>query len=102
MSSRLDLIDNWEELAELAGFSVTRLAARCNTTPRHLERYFREKKDCQPHVWMEKLKMEKAKGVLIFHSVKEVGDLVGYAHANSFSRAFERIHGIRPRGKSRV
>jgi len=97
MRSRLNLVQNWEELAEAARFSVQNLADSCQVSVRQLERYFRVMWSCSPHSWVHDLRQHKA-AVLLKSGcfVKEVSVHLGYKQACHFSREFKRYHGVPP------
>ncbi len=90
MSSHLDRIQNWLDLAQKANWSVTTLAKRSGVSVRTLERHFLEAFGKSPKAWMTTRRLKQAVEFLGRAPVKEVAFLVGYAHPSTFSREFKR------------
>ncbi len=97
MRTRLDFIKNWESLAEVAGYSATRLARRCGVSLRQLERFFLEKHKQSPHKWLHELRLRRACELMSDGcAVKKAAELLGYRDASYFSHDFKRRYQISP------
>jgi transcriptional regulator GlxA family with amidase domain len=97
MNSRLDRINNWQELAAKAKYVAKGLAARCGVESRQLERYFRAKQRKPPSMWLRDERMRRAVGLLLESvTIKEVHDELGYRSAAHFSHDFRERFGISP------
>jgi AraC-like DNA-binding protein len=98
MRSRLNRVNNWGQLAEESNYSVNELARRCNTSPRHLERYFLQVKNQSPHEWLNERRQENALKLLKETSclAKEAVWQLVYKQAGPFSPEFKRYHGLSP------
>ena len=95
MRSRLNWIQNWEELAAKTGYSTPRLAEACGVTVRQLERYFQETKGVLPHQWLKEIRQEKALKLLRSgYLVKEAADVLGYSYPTNLSRDFKQFYGL--------
>jgi len=91
MSSRLDLIQNWEIRSAEAGFRVDRLADHCGVTERQLRRYIYLKFGCSPQVWISRIRLEKALALIREGKlIKEAAVDVRFGHQGSLSREFKR------------
>lgn len=105
MGSRLDLITDWKRAARNAGYHVDALAGRAGVTERTLERYFKEQKRLgqSPKKWVDRLRMADSwRDLRRRMSVKESALRRGFKHVQDFTRAFERVYGVKPsdaRGK---
>ena len=95
--SRLNAIENWNELAREADYHAARLAGLCGVSLRQLQRYFIAEMGTQPQDWLNGLRMRKAV-VLIARgsSVKEAAFQLGYKQVSYFSRVFKQTHGLAP------
>ena len=97
MSSRLDQVLNWEQLAATSSYSVKMLAKRCDISQRQLERFFWHTKKQLPHQWLNELRQKQGLILMDGHAlVKEVAGQLGYKQAAHFSREFKRFHGVSP------
>ncbi len=97
MRSRLNRVNNWGQLAEKSNYSAQELAKQCNTSLRHLERYFIQVKKQSPHEWLNERRQQKALELLNTSCLaKEVAWQLGYKQAGHFSREFKRYHGVSP------
>lgn len=78
--------------------SVERLAEKANVCPRHFSRLFRESVGSTPADFVEKLRLDEARRLLGERGsrIEVVADVVGFASADSFRRAFERRFGLTP------
>ena len=79
--------------------SVRKIARDCGVTSTHLTRLFRLGTGVSVQRYIRQLKMEKAKALLRGNAsltIKEIGDLAGFADANYFSRVFKAETGETP------
>ena|SRR5215469_7549124 len=97
MKIRLRNIENWDELADQAKWSVARLAKQCGVSPRTIERYFLEHKRKSPKVWLNEKRQQNAVELLRKgYSVKETADRLRYRWESTFSREFTKYWGFSP------
>lgn len=80
--------------------SVETLAAKVCLCPRHFSRLFKSLFHVSPASFVEQVRLDEAKRRLRLsrNTVENVARDVGYQSADSFRRAFERRHGVSPRG----
>lgn len=57
--SRLDRIDDWENLADSVGYDPTNLASSCLISKSQLRRYFRARFGTSPKQWLRELRLRK-------------------------------------------
>lgn len=78
--------------------SVGELATLCGISPRHLHRQFLALTGKTVADYIETARIEEAKRLLALRErpIKAVALACGFAHANSFARAFRRSTGISP------
>ncbi|MGN6556310.1 MAG: helix-turn-helix transcriptional regulator [Verrucomicrobiota bacterium] len=95
-NTRLQRIQNWPELAELAKWSVTGLAKRCGLSKRALQRHFQNNVGKPPKAWLLEARQKRAIKLLETLSVKETAAALGYRHATHFSREFKKYWGYSP------
>jgi len=98
MTSKLNHIQDWLELAKQANWSVRKLAKICNDSTRTLQRHFLKTVGKKPKVWMIEKRQKKA-NVLLSDGclVKEAAVEVGYHYTNHFSRDFRIFYGFSPK-----
>lgn len=97
MNNRLNLIQNWEGLAEEAGWSVASMAKRCGVSVRTIERYFLQRKGRSPKEWINEKRQQRAlKLLLASYSVKETANHLGYTYPSTFSREFAKYWRFTP------
>jgi len=79
--------------------SLAELARLCGISPRHLQRQFHALTGRTVADYIETTRMEQAKDLLggSGQPVKAVAEACGFAHPNSFRRAFQRSTGMTPR-----
>lgn len=78
--------------------SLHEIASRVGVSRFHLTRVFKERTGCTPRVYLEKVRVKKAKELLlttVFNST-EIGYQVGYQSISSFYNAFKRNTGFSP------
>jgi transcriptional regulator GlxA family with amidase domain len=93
MSSRLDVITDWEDRAKRANYRVSELAAQCGITERQLRRYFLLKFRCSPHAWLSGRRIELVRPLLDSGKlIKEMAAVAGFSQASNFSRQFKRYY----------
>jgi len=97
MSTRLDRVKNWEDLAKEARFRIAEIALRRGISVRTLERYFSTRFRLRPHSWINHLRFNEAKRLLsLGKSVKEVAGALHFKNAAHFSHAFKKQFGVSP------
>jgi len=71
---------------------ISDLALEFNLSPSHLQRLFRHQTGTAMGKWLSETRLQRAAQLLAnsYMSVKEIAHSVGYEHASSFIRAFER------------
>lgn len=94
MSSRLDLIVDWQERARLAKYDRAGMAESCGVSVRHLDRYFKERFGCTLQMWLDDLKLLASRAMLLSGlPAKNVALSCGYKQATHFYRKFkEKFH----------
>lgn len=60
MNTKLQYVDNWEELAKLANWSVSNLAKNCNISTHTLERFFLKELSKSPKDWLSDQRQRRA------------------------------------------
>jgi AraC-like DNA-binding protein len=97
MSSRLEYIQQWESLAEKAGYRPSELAGLCQISLRTLERHFQKNYGVTVSQWLRELRLGKAyQNLLLGKAVKEVAFDQGYKQVSHFSREFKNHFGVNP------
>ena len=78
--------------------SVDELARICGISPRHLMRGFKQLTGTTLHSYVEEVRLGRAKVMLIETDLplKTISWKLGFAHASSFSSAFQRALGVTP------
>jgi transcriptional regulator GlxA family with amidase domain len=85
-------------LALQDGFKVTALARRKGVSKRQLERLFRTHFGITPHGFLVRVRLQKAKELLLQGlPVKVVAISMRYKQMSHFSREFKRFYGCSPR-----
>lgn len=79
--------------------TLSELAAEACISVNHFVRRFRERTGVTPFVYLTRLRIEAAKGMLTTSDVaiSEIASLCGYSNAGAFSSAFQRLVGSSPR-----
>jgi AraC-like DNA-binding protein len=97
VNSGLSHIQNWSQLADHAGYSVSALAKSCNASVRTLQRFFLTAFGDTPSHWLKDLRMQKAVELLRDGStIKETAARLGYEDPSHFSRDFKDRYGFAP------
>jgi len=92
MNSKLTHVHNWPELVRQADWSPLAMAKKCGVSIRRLERYFLKTFGKCPRCWVAEQRHHQAVELLRDgSSVKETATILGYKHANNFSRKFPGI-----------
>ena len=73
-------------------FAIRDLALEFHLSPSYLQRLFKHQTGVSMGEWLNEQKLQRAASLLLSShmSVKEVAYSIGYGHASSFIRAFER------------
>ena len=99
MNTKLKYFDekDWLSLARQASWSVSDIAERCGVSVRVLRRHFIRQFGATAKSWITKQRHKQAVELLRDGSlVKETASLLGYKHANNFSREFKKRNGQSP------
>jgi len=89
MNTRLNQIQNWSQLAEQAGWSVSALAKNCGVSVRALERHFLATFGKCPRCWIGEVQQQRALEHISHGSnVNETATKLGYRHTSSFCHKF--------------
>jgi transcriptional regulator GlxA family with amidase domain len=93
MNTKLNYVQDWQELTRQAQWSVTRLAKLSGVTERTLHRYFIKHMGQMPKDWLaeqrQKLALELLRNGL---SVKEMSAQLGYEHSQTFNQSLSPTH----------
>jgi AraC-like DNA-binding protein len=75
-----------------ATFTVRELALEFHLSPSYLQRLFKHQTGVSMGEWLNEQRLQRAAHLLAssYMSVKEIAHTIGYEHASSFIRAFER------------
>ena len=78
--------------------TLTRVADQFNLTPNYLSIFFKENAHDTFLNYLTRLRLEEAKRLMrdTRLSITEISERVGYASANSFTRAFKKIEHVTP------
>lgn len=97
MSSRLDQITNWQELAHRSNYNAHALARLCDVSLRQLERFTREVYGKTPHASMREMRMQRARELMCDRTpVKAVAISLSYKNTAHFSNDFKQFYGVAP------
>lgn len=80
------------------GLSIAQLASECSLSRSHFTRAFKQSTGMSPHEWLLKMRVEKAKKLLL-HShlcLSQIGLDCGFADQSHFTRVFRRAEGTSP------
>jgi len=98
MKTRSGKMEDWEELARKANWSVIGLAELRHVSVRTLQRYFPEVSGRPPKEWLIEQRMKRAIEMLRGGaSVKETASELGYQQVHNFLRDFKRYWGSSPK-----
>ncbi|MFC0611404.1 bifunctional transcriptional activator/DNA repair enzyme AdaA [Scopulibacillus daqui] len=77
---------------------LAEIASKVGVSRFHLDRIFKVRTGYTPRLYLEKVRIEKAKGLLLTTSLNstEVGYQIGYQSISSFYHAFKRRTGLSP------
>jgi len=73
-------------------FTIRDLALQFHLSPSYLQRLFKHQTGVSMGEWLNERRLQRAAHLLVssYMSVKEIAHAIGYEHASSFIRAFER------------
>ena len=96
-NARLLNIENWEKLANQAGFEPGKMAALCPISLRQMERFFARYFGKTPEEWMLDLKCRLAKELIARgYSTKAVAAEFRFASESHFCHQFKKAYGTSP------
>ncbi len=97
-TSRFDDIAQWIRGHLGDDLTVETIADRANLSPRHLTRRFRATFGITPADFVEELRLDEARWLLVNadDAIERVAAEIGYGNDDTFRRAFERRYGIAP------
>lgn len=81
------------------GVTIVVMASKVYSNRTYLSTYINTVYDCSFKVWITRLRMQKAKELLLERnhlSISEVADRVGCSSANSFNHLFKQSEGVSP------
>ncbi|WP_271411509.1 AraC family transcriptional regulator [Pseudomonas sp. Q1-7] len=80
------------------GLSVAELAQECSLSRSYFTRAFKQSTGITPHEWLLKMRVEKAKQLMLHTqlNLSQIGLDCGFADQSHFSRVFQRIAGTSP------
>ena len=97
MSSRLNHIQNWPEIAKETGWTASALAKKCGVSVRTLERHFLAHLGQTPKAWLLGQRQRLAFELLTDGStVKEAAHRLQYKHASHLTNGFKKHWGHPP------
>jgi AraC family transcriptional regulator len=97
MVSRLHHILEWAPLAEQTRYNARHLAAYCTVSLRQLERFWKASFGQAPQVWLDEMRIEKAKQLLARGStLKETAFALDFKQVSHFCRKFKHHTGNTP------
>jgi YesN/AraC family two-component response regulator len=75
------------------------VAVKFNLAEKYFSRFFKEQTGHNFSSYLEKIRMDSAKGLLGANklTINEIAHQVGYVNINTFYKAFKRVHGTSPR-----
>lgn len=79
--------------------SLTQVADYFNLSEQHISRLLKQNSNIRFKTYLTKLKMDKAKDLLINSNLKiaDIAEKIGYTSANSFIRSFKKEFGMSPK-----
>src|ERR1017187_3483033 len=97
MSTHLNHIQNWLELAREANWSAAALAKKCGVSVRALHRHFLKQMGKNTNIWLAEQRQRHALELLRDGcSIKETASCLGYKHPTNFTRKYKNHWGICP------
>lgn len=96
--SALQELQRWVVAHPEADHAVAALADRMGLSPRHFARLFRSEMGVTPAAWVERVRIDAARGFLETARVpsKQVAALCGFSDTDTLRRAFLRQLGVTP------
>jgi AraC-like DNA-binding protein len=84
-----------EQLADVADYKVSKMAALCGLSIRQLQRDFRRYQGCSPQMWLSEQRMRVAQvRLLAGEPVKVVALDLGFKHVPNFCEWFKSVSGM--------
>ena len=79
--------------------NISDIAAECHYSPSFISRYFKEKSGETINGYLKKIRMEKAKKLLLISdmSIEDVAASVGFSDTNYFISFFSKYYGEPPK-----
>jgi AraC-like DNA-binding protein len=97
MSSRLDQVLSWNELARRTGYSSKHLARVCGVSQRALQRHFQRVFKLRVNQWLRDLRLMDAAQLLSpAKPVRIVAAQLGYKQPSHFVSDFKKYYGVTP------
>ena len=98
MSSRLDRVDRWEDVARKCGYSLQRMTQECGMSRQHLRRYFQQQLQLNPKRWLDDLRWRAASARLARgEAIKAIAADLQFKHVSHFSKFVKRMAQQSPR-----
>jgi transcriptional regulator GlxA family with amidase domain len=103
VSSRLDRIGNWGQLAREAAYKPAIMAALAPVSLRQLERYFIVRFGKTPRRWAQELQCQAARDLIQKgYSSKATAGTLGFRNQAEFCRIFKKVYRLSPQHFSPV
>lgn len=85
-------------LSENIGWTVEDIVANSNFSHTHLLRMFKQYMGMTLREYLTKLKMEKARNMLMHSkmSINQISEVLGYSDSPHFTRTFKRLYNMSP------
>ena len=95
--SRLNLIEDWSDLARRSGYDATEMARICDISASQLRRYFGKVFRRPPQEWINELRMWDAMQMLSEgRTVSDVAAELKFANVAHLSQRYKEYHGHPP------
>jgi AraC-like DNA-binding protein len=97
MSSRLEQVLSWNEVARRASYSSRRLAQLCGVSQRVLQRHFQHVFKIRAKQWLRDLKLTDASQLLSpTKPIQNLAAQLGYKQTAHFINDFKKKYGVTP------
>jgi transcriptional regulator GlxA family with amidase domain len=101
MNTKLNYIQNWQELAKVTNWQAAALAKKCGVSVRTLERHFIKKMGISPKAWLAEIRQNQTVALLKKGlSIKEVASILQYKHPSHLTNAFKKQCGHYPSNRA--